>query len=43
MSGKHRKEVDCTGCNGRGQVKEWRDGKYEWVQCTLCNGKGKQP
>ena len=42
--GKHRQEpVKCSVCDGRGEVKIYHDGTYEWARCDACNGKGTQP
>lgn len=41
--GKHQKEVNCPGCNGRKTQKESQDGTIVEVPYRLCNGTGKQP
>ncbi len=41
--GEHRKEVNCSGCAGRGQVQQSQDGTVVMVPCTMCGGTGKQP
>lgn len=40
--GKHKKEVNCSGCKGDGGEWRTRDGKRYWQECVLCHGTGKQ-
>ncbi|WP_433143917.1 hypothetical protein ACQPZ8_49395 [Actinomadura nitritigenes] len=40
--GKHKKQVDCGGCGGKGGSWQTNDGKRFWQPCVLCNGTGKQ-
>jgi DnaJ-class molecular chaperone len=40
--GKHKKEEDCSACNGKGGSWKTNDGERFWQNCALCNGSGKQ-
>ncbi len=40
--GKHKKEVDCGGCQGKKGQWGTNDSKRFWIPCVLCNGTGKQ-
>jgi hypothetical protein len=42
VMGKHKKEVDCSTCNGQGGSWKTNDGKRFWAACAMCNGSGKQ-
>lgn len=40
--GKHKKQVDCGACGGKGGSWQTNDGQRFWQPCVLCNGTGKQ-
>jgi hypothetical protein len=42
VMGKHKKEMDCSTCNGQGGSWKTNDGKRFWAPCAMCNGSGKQ-
>lgn len=41
--GKHARQQNCGGCNGRGVERQYQDGSFREVPCKLCNGTGRQP
>ncbi|MEV5748157.1 ATP-binding protein [Actinoallomurus sp. NPDC052308] len=40
--GTHKREADCSACNGKGGSWKSHDGDRFWAPCVLCNGTGKQ-
>ncbi|MFL6056648.1 MAG: ATP-binding protein [Actinoallomurus sp.] len=42
LTGKHKKDEDCSACNGKGGSWKTNDGDRFWAPCALCNGRGKQ-